>query len=148
MLLGGVDEHPGLVELGETVEPGPLAEVADDRDEVAVATEGEQVEVEAAVGVQVADEVVPRAAATMASAPGRRASSWSRVAVRTTLPTVGTSMSVRISVYSSRSCSVISVTRKPLFRTTSTSPSWARSSIASRTGVGETPNSAARAGAE
>ncbi len=41
-----------------------------------------------------------------------------------------------------------SVTRSPLLRTASTRPSRARSSMASRTGVAETPYSAARVGAE
>jgi hypothetical protein len=61
--------------------------------------------------------------------------------------TVGTSIRRRSSLRSSRSFSDSSVTRKPLLRTISTSPSPARSSMASRTGVADTPNWPARLGA-
>src|SRR5699024_566026 len=55
---------------------------------------------------------------------------------------------IRIEVSSSSSCPDSSVTRKPLLRTASTRPSLARSSIASRTGVADTPNFSASIGAE
>lgn len=59
-----------------------------------------------------------------------------------------TSTSRRRCVMSSSSRSDSSVTRSPLLRTASTSPSPARSSIASRTGVAETPNCSAKLGAQ
>ncbi len=89
-----------------------------------------------------------RALTTISSASGRNASSCSAVAVSVTRPTVGTSMSIRSSVHWSSSRSLTSVIRKPLLRTGSTRPSRARSSMASRTGVADTPSSAARPGAE
>jgi len=69
-------------------------------------------------------------------------------AVLAALTVAGTSIMARISVKSSRSWSVRPMTRNPLLRTISTSPSLVRSSIASRTGVAEMPNSAASNGAE
>ncbi len=57
-------------------------------------------------------------------------------------------MSARTWVYSSNCLSETAVTRKPLLGTVSTRPSLARSSIASRTGVAETPKRAASDGAE
>ena len=61
---------------------------------------------------------------------------------------VGTSSRRRIWQISSRSTSDISTTRKPRLRSATTKPSLARSSIASRTGVAETPNRSPSAGAE
>jgi hypothetical protein len=61
---------------------------------------------------------------------------------------VGISIRARMWRYSSSCRSVTSVTRKPLLGTAVTRPSLRRSSIASRTGVAETPKRAARAGAE
>lgn len=149
MLLGGGQQLVAFIETGEAIEAGALAQLADGLDEAVIATEAEQFEVEAAVGLQIADEVMR---------PGRRDDlQRGRAeglqlgpveAVRVTWPTTGTSIRARISVYWSRSRSLTSVIRKPLLRTGSTSPSRARSSIASRTGVAETPKSAARPGAE
>lgn len=61
---------------------------------------------------------------------------------------VGISISERMCLYSSSCFSETAVTRKPLFGTASTRPSFARSSMASRTGVADTPKRTARVGAE
>ena len=68
-----------------------------------------------------------------------------------TIPTstvLGTSSSRRIFEISSRSRSETSSTRKPRFRSATTNPSFESSSIASRTGVAETPKRSPSAGAE
>ncbi|MCI1748969.1 MAG: hypothetical protein LKI24_13365 [Acidipropionibacterium sp.] len=62
--------------------------------------------------------------------------------------TAGGSSSIRTLVMSTSVASDISVTRNPRLRSTSTRPCRESSSIASRTGVAETPNSRASEGAE
>jgi len=114
-----------------------------------VARQGEQVEVEGHVGDHVAGDV---GRAGGLDRPGRqRVELASMIALAPTLAilaTVGTSIRMRSSVISSMSRSEGSTTRKPLLRATSIKPSLARCSIASRTGVGDTPNSRASTGAE
>ena len=114
-----------------------------------VARELEQREVELDVERDVGDEVTPRR--RLLDLDGERPQ-LRQVGGRTprsaSARIVGTSMSARSSVTSSSSSGDGLVTRNPLLRTISTSPSLARSSIASRTGVAETPNCSARLGAE
>lgn len=100
------------------------------------------------VGVDVATTSRRSAAATIASASGRSARTRAAMPARASPTATGISIRDRTSVISSSSWSDSSGTRKPLLRTTSTSPSRARSIMASRTGVGETPNRSAMAGAE
>ena len=82
----------------------------------------------------------------MSVASDRRPGSSPAGKFRASCSIAGGSSSCRTSAICRSDSALTSVTRKPLLRTDSTKPRFSRSSTASRTGVADTSNCAARVG--